>query len=154
MINNLFVELCDPSSDSALELTRRLFYELEDIYGKGTMENFVEENAAFIFFIIIKSGTTNIACGGVNHINETTAEIKRMYVKDEFRGKGLSKLVLNSLEDFIKNKGYKRIILETGGKQPAAISLYRKFGYSEIPCYARHSLDPESICFAKNLGFS
>jgi GNAT superfamily N-acetyltransferase len=76
-----------------------------------------------------------------------------MYVKEEFRGEGLSKLVLNSLEDFIKNKGYNRIILETGGKQPAAISLYRKFGYSKIPCYARHSLDPESICFAKNLGF-
>jgi putative acetyltransferase len=151
MINNLFVEEYDPSSVDALELTQRLFHELEGIYGKGTIESFVEENAAFIYFIVIKSGAVNVACGGVNHINESTAEIKRMYVKEEFRGKGLSKLVLNSLEEFISKKGYKRIILETGGKQPEAISLYRKFGYSEIPCYARHSLDPESICFAKNL---
>ena len=151
MINNLFIEQCDPSSSDALELTQRLFLELESIYGKGTIEDFVEENAAFIYFMVIKSGTNNIACGGVNHIDETTAEIKRMYVKEEFRGKGISKLVLNSLEEFIKNKGYKRIILETGGKQPEAISLYRKFGYSEIPCYARHSLDPESICFSKSL---
>ena len=151
MINNLFVQQCDPSSPDALELTQHLFYELEAIYGKGTIEDFVEENAGFIYFMVLKSGIINIACGGVNHINETTAEIKRMYVKEEFRGKGISKLVLNALEEFIKNKGYKRIILETGGKQPEAISLYRKFGYSEIPCYARHSLDPESLCFAKNL---
>ena len=151
MINNLLVKQCDPSSADALELTQYLFNELEAIYGKGTIEDFVEENAGFIYFIVLKSGLVNIACGGVNHINESTAEIKRMYVKKEFRGKGMSKLVLNSLEEFIKNKGYKKIILETGGKQPEAISLYRKFHYSEIPCYARHSLDPESLCFAKNL---
>ena len=151
MINNLFVQQCDPSSADALELTQRLFFEFEAIYGKGTIEDFVEENSGFIYFMVLKSGLINIACGGVNHIDETTAEIKRMYVKEEFRGKGLSKLVLNSLEEFIKNNGYKSIILETGGKQPEAISLYRKFGYSEIPCYARHSLDPESLCFAKNL---
>jgi GNAT superfamily N-acetyltransferase len=151
MINNLFVQQCDPSSADALELTQRLFFELEAIYGKGTIEDFVEENSGFIYFMVLKSGLINIACGGVNHIDDTTAEIKRMYVKKEFRSKGLSKLVLNSLEEFIKNNGYKRIILETGGKQPEAISLYRKFGYSEIPCYARHSLDPESLCFAKNV---
>ena len=151
MINNLFVQQCDPSSADALELTQRLFFELEAIYGKGTIEDFVEENSGFIYFMVLKSGIINIACGGVNHIDETTAEIKRMYVKEEFRGKGMSKLVLNSLEEFIKNNGYKKIILETGGKQPEAISLYRKFGYSEIPCYAHHSLDPESLCFAKNV---
>ena len=151
MINDLFVQLCDPSSPDALELTQLLFFELEAIYGKGTIEDFVNENSGFIYFMVLKSGLINIACGGLNHIDDTTAEIKRMYVKEEFRGKGLSKLVLNSLEEFIKNNGYKRIILETGGKQPEAISLYRKFGYSEIPCYARHSLDPESRCFAKIL---
>ena len=151
MIHNLLIQQCDPSSADALELTQRLFTELEAIYGKGTIEDFVEENSGFTYFMVLKSGLINIACGGVNHIDESTAEIKRMYVKKEFRGKGMSKLVLNSLEEFIKNKGYKRIILETGGKQPEAISLYKKFQYYEIPCCARHSLDPESLCFAKNL---
>ena len=151
MIHNLLIQQCDPSSADALELTQRLFTELEAIYGKCTIEDFVEENSGFTYFMVLKSGLINIACGGVNHIDESTAEIKRMYVKKEFRGKGMSKLVLNSLEEFIKNKGYKRIILETGGKQPEAISLYKKFQYYEIPCCARHSLDPESLCFAKNL---
>jgi putative acetyltransferase len=151
MIHNLFVQPCDPLSADALELTQRLFSELEDLYGKGTIENFVDENGSFKYFLVIKSDNINIACGGVNHINDTTAEVKRMYVREEYRGKGISNLVLNALEEFIKNNGYTRIILETGGKQPVAVSLYKKFGYSEIPCYARHSLDPESICFAKDL---
>jgi GNAT superfamily N-acetyltransferase len=151
MIKNLFIEQCDPLCDDALEMTMGLFYELEGIYGKGTIEDFTSQNGKFIYFILVKSDSENIASGGVNHINETTAEIKRMFVKKEFRGKGLSKLVLNALEEYIKGKGYSRIILETGGQQPEAISLYRKFGYSEIPCYDRHSLDPESICFGKDL---
>jgi|ERR1035437_5763095 GNAT superfamily N-acetyltransferase len=151
MIKNLFIEPCEPLSDDALELTRGLFYELEGLYGKGSIENFTEENGKFIYFLVVKSGDINIASGAVNHINGTTCEIKRMFVKKEFRGKGLSNLVLNALEEFIRKGGYRRIILETGGKQPEAVSLYRKFGYSEIPCYGRHSLDPDSICFGKDL---
>jgi GNAT superfamily N-acetyltransferase len=151
MIDKLLVLPSDPSSEDALELTSGLFLELEELYGKGTIEDFTEENKNFLYFLVVKSGDTNIACGGVNHINETTAEVKRMFVKKSYRGKGLSKLLLNAIEEFIINKGYKRIILETGGLQPTAISLYRKFGYKQIPCYARHSLDPQSICFAKDI---
>jgi len=40
MIKNIFIVPCDPSSEDALELTQGLFYELEGIYGKGTIENF------------------------------------------------------------------------------------------------------------------
>lgn len=151
MIKNIFIVPCDPSSEDALELTQGLFYELEGIYGKGTIENFTGENGKFICFLVVKSDDINVASGAINHINETTAEIKRMFVKQGFRGRGLSKLVLNALEEHIKVKGYKRIILETGGQQPEAISLYRKFGYTEIPCYDRHSLDPNSICFGKDI---
>jgi GNAT superfamily N-acetyltransferase len=151
MIKDLIIIPCDPSGEEALELTQGLYYELEELYGNGSIENFTEENGKFIYFLVVKSGEINIASGGINHINETTAEIKRMFVKKEFRGKGLSKLVLNALEEFIKEKGYKRIILETGGQQPEAISLYRKFGYTEIPCYGRHSLDPNSLCFGKDI---
>jgi len=151
MIKNLFVQQCDPSCEDALELTQGLFSELEGLYGRGSIENFTDENGKFIYFLVVKSGDINIASGAVNHINGTTCEIKRMFVKKEFRGKGLSKLVLNALEEFIRKGEYRRIILETGGKQPEAVSLYRKFGYSEIPCYGRHSLDPDSICFGKDI---
>ncbi len=151
MIYNLIIQQCDPLCENALELTQGLFHELEDLYGKGSIENFTEENGKFIYFLVVKSGEINIASGAVNHINESTAEIKRMFVRKGFRGKGLSKLVLNALEEFIRGQGYNRIILETGGQQPAAISLYRKFGYTEIPCYGRHSLDPDSLCFGKDL---
>ncbi|MDR3609499.1 MAG: GNAT family N-acetyltransferase [Ignavibacteriaceae bacterium] len=151
MIHNLFVQQSDPLSPDAIELTQRLFFELEAVYGKGTIENFLDENGSFIYFLVIKSDNINIACGAVNHIDSTTAEIKRMYVREEYRGKGLSNLLMNALEEFINNKGYKKIILETGGKQPVALNLYKKYGYFKIPCYSRHAGDPESICFAKNL---
>jgi GNAT superfamily N-acetyltransferase len=151
MIKDLFIEPCDPQGKDALELTQGLFNELEELYGPSTLENFIEENGKFVYFLVVKSGHINIASGGVNQVNETTAEIKRMFVKKGFRGKGLSKLVLNALEEYIRIRGYKRIILETGGQQPEAMSLYRKFGYTQIPCYDRHSLDPNSVCFGKDI---
>lgn len=79
------------------------------------------------------------------------AEIKRMYVVPEARGRGLSRLVLAALEDDARAAGRSRMVLETGIRQPEAISLYTSSGY--LPC-AKFGLyrDGElSRCFAKPL---
>ncbi len=64
---------------------------------------------------------------------------------------GLSKLILRQLEDYAKELNYTRLILETGIKQPEAISLYQKFGYNPLRCYGRHANDPDSRCFEKTI---
>lgn len=79
------------------------------------------------------------------------AELKRMFVVAEARGRGLARRVLSRLEDDARAAGRTRMVLETGTKQPEAIGLYTSSGYA--PCakfgYYRHY--PDSRCYAKPL---
>ncbi|WP_430377692.1 GNAT family N-acetyltransferase [Streptomyces sp. B1-3] len=79
------------------------------------------------------------------------AELKRMYVIEQMRGRGLARRVLSALEEDARAAGRLRMVLETGTKQPEAIALYTSSGYE--PCakfgYYRHHED--SRCFAKPL---
>ncbi len=79
------------------------------------------------------------------------AELKRMYVIEQMRGRGLARRVLSALEEDARAAGRLRMVLETGTKQPEAIALYTSSGYE--PCakfgYYRHYED--SRCFAKPL---
>ncbi|MFG2603898.1 GNAT family N-acetyltransferase [Streptomyces sp. NPDC048514] len=79
------------------------------------------------------------------------AELKRMYVIEEMRGRGLARRMLAALEEDARMAGRVRMVLETGTKQPEAIALYASSGYE--PCarfgYYRHY--EESRCFAKKL---
>jgi putative acetyltransferase len=140
------------SSEDITRLSIALHKDLELRYGKGTIEEFLEENNSMLIFFAALNGTdSDVACGALKHFDIITAEVKRMYVKDEFRGKGISKLILNKLEETALNLGYKKIVLETGLKQPEAMSLYEKYGYTKIKPYGRHKDDPDSICYEKYL---
>lgn len=79
------------------------------------------------------------------------AELKRMYVIDAMRGRGLARRMLATLEEDARTAGRVRMVLETGTEQPEAIALYTSSGYE--PCtkfgYYRHF--EESRCFAKRL---
>jgi len=152
MLNNKIetqIKQVNPTSSEAIKLTVELFNELEEIYGKGRIEDFTSENEEFIYFILVYYNSETIGCGSLRHFREETAEIKRMYVKKEFRCNGISKLILTDLENTAKEKNYKRIVLETGIRQPEAVNLYQKYMYKRINCYGRYADDPESICFQK-----
>ncbi len=132
------------------EMSASLHADLELRYGKGSIEEFIEENKhMMIFFAAADEENIVAACGALKHFDNRTAEIKRMYVKDDYRGRGLSKLILRELEDTALRMDYSRIVLETGLKQPEAMSLYEKFGYTKIKPYGRHKDDPDSICYEK-----
>lgn len=73
-----------------------------------------------------------IAGGGFTRHDATTAEIRRMYVVAQHRGRGVGYLLLTAIEASVKAAGYGRAILDTGPKQPAAEALYRGAGYTEI----------------------
>ncbi|MEU1409397.1 GNAT family N-acetyltransferase [Streptomyces sp. NPDC005728] len=79
------------------------------------------------------------------------AELKRMFVVAEMRGRGLARRMLTALEEDARSAGRVRMVLETGAKQPEAIALYASSGYE--PCvkfgYYRHYED--SRCYAKQL---
>ena len=76
-------------------------------------------------------------------------ELKRMYVRPAFRGRGLSRRALATLERIATERGLRRLILETGVRQPEAIGLYRSAGYRRIPAYGPYVEAPTSVCYAR-----
>jgi GNAT superfamily N-acetyltransferase len=79
------------------------------------------------------------------------AEIKRMYVTPGARGRGVGRFILDELEAVARQLGIRRLVLETGPRQPEALALYRRAGYVEIPLFGEYVGAEFSVCMAKNL---
>ncbi|MDQ0909913.1 GNAT family N-acetyltransferase [Streptomyces canus] len=79
------------------------------------------------------------------------AELKRMYVVDVARGRGLARRILTALEDDARAAGRIRMVLETGNKQPEAIALYTSSGYEPCGKFGYYRFHEDSRCFAKPL---
>ena len=81
--------------------------------------------------------------------NGADLELKRMFVKPSHRGGGVSTLILDTVEDAARKAGRPRLILQTGDRQPDAVRLYEKSGYSRIPIFSPYEVMPFSNCFEK-----
>lgn len=92
-----------------------------------------------------------VGCGAFKEFNTNTVEIKRMFVLPDYRGKGFAKAVLIELELWAAALNYTHTILETGKKQPEAIQLYLKAGYTIIPNYGQYENVENSICMTKEI---
>ncbi len=92
-----------------------------------------------------------VGCGAFKEYEPTVAEIKRMFVLPEKRGKGIASTVLNALEIWAKENGFQDAILETSNQLTNAISLYQKSGYEIIPNYGQYIDVESSVCMKKIL---
>jgi GNAT superfamily N-acetyltransferase len=92
-----------------------------------------------------------VGCGAIKEYDRSTMEVKRMFVKDEYRSKGIATKVLINLENWTRELGFSKCILETGLKQPEAIHLYKKNGYTIIPNYGQYAGVDNSVCMEKVL---
>jgi putative acetyltransferase len=101
--------------------------------------------------VVLYVDTIPAGCGCFKTYSTDTVEVKRMFVETSFRGKGLSKIILQALEEWAAEKGYKKAVLETADKQPEAIGLYTTLGYERIANYGPYVAMPASICFCKAL---
>ena len=79
------------------------------------------------------------------------AEIKRMYVVQAARGRGLARRLLRRLEETAAASGADAMVLETGQRQPAAVRLYRSSGYTDIPRFGHYAHEPEAVHLGKSL---
>ena len=93
-----------------------------------------------------------VGCGAFRKFEPQIAEIKRMFVLPENRGKGIAGKVLAELESWAKESGFSKCVLETGLKQPEAVRLYQKSGYEIIPNYGQYAGVENSVCMRKILG--
>lgn len=107
--------------------------------------------AALKHVIVAYDGDEAVGCGAIKEYEPGVAEVKRMYVPEEHRGGGIASLVLGRLELWTAELGYTKCILETGIKQPEAIGLYKKNGYTQIPNYGQYEGVESSVCFEKIL---
>ena len=92
-----------------------------------------------------------VGCGAIRLLDVDTAEIKRMYVGPGARGHGIGRMILDSLESEARRLGARRLVLETGERQPEAVALYARAGFSRIPAFGEYIGSPLSVCMAKSL---
>lgn len=102
--------------------------------------------------IIAYDGDDPVGCGSFKQYEEGTAEIKRVFVKSEYRGKGISKQIMNMLEEKAIEQGFTALILETGYLLSSARSLYQKMGFTVIDNYGQYKGMIESVCMQKKIG--
>jgi GNAT superfamily N-acetyltransferase len=101
--------------------------------------------------VVVYKKNIPVGCGAFKEFNAVTTEIKRMFVSKEFRGKGFAKILLLDLENWSKELGYQKCILETGKRQVEAVKFYKKCNYKQIPNYGQYQEMDNSICFEKHL---
>lgn len=108
-----------------------------------------EEMVATLAIVVDDVVVGCAALRDASRYGEGYGELKRMYVRPAFRGRGLSRRALASLEQIATERGMRRLILETGVRQPEAIGLYRSAGYRRIPAYGPYVGEPTSVCYAR-----
>ncbi|GAB3607437.1 GNAT family N-acetyltransferase [Conyzicola nivalis] len=93
-------------------------------------------------FLLVETDGRVVSAGAFMTIDAATVEVKRMWTHSDHRGRGLAKLVLAELEAEARRRGFSRVVLSTGPRQPEAVRLYLATGYT--PLFDR-SLPPEEI---------
>ena len=101
--------------------------------------------------VVVYEDNRAVGCGAFKAYQDEIAEIKRMFVNPEDRGKGIASQILGALESWAKELSFTSCILETGKKYPEAIALYKKNGYGIIPNYGQYESVEDSVCFKKTL---
>lgn len=134
----------DPDADR-LRTTQQ--DELKERYGGvGDLEPHIPPEGVAAMLLVRVDGVA-AGCGALRGRGEGIGELKRMFVSPEFRGRGLSRLVLVELERRAVALGWERLILETGVLQPEAIGLYLSAGYTPMPNYPPYDVEADSRCF-------
>jgi putative acetyltransferase len=134
------------------KLTGELDIELCKIYNTNP-EDYEEYNRITGLPTVVLAYENDVVtgCGCFKRFDDHTVEIKRMYIREDQRGKGIASSLLAELEAWAKELGYKEAVLETGKGQPNAISLYKKYGYQVTENYNQYDDLEISVCLKKSL---
>jgi GNAT superfamily N-acetyltransferase len=146
------VPLTDPAAEP---LVRGLTAEYQRRYGGATSEMSAYDPSDFeppagCLLVLTLDGKT-VAGGGFRRLDESTAEVKRMWTDPAYRRRGLARQILDLLEAEAAARGYRRLRLETGRAQPEAVALYTATGWGPGESYGRHRDSPRAVFFEKPL---
>ncbi|MGI5443917.1 GNAT family N-acetyltransferase [Streptomyces shenzhenensis] len=146
----------------ALELNDEVQAEYHLRYGDGGDATALDASdftpPRGVYLIAYDESGRPVATGGWRSQDENgegnedgDAELKRMFVIEEMRGRGLARRLLTTLEDDARAAGRSRMVLETGTKQPEAIALYVSSGYEPCAKFGYYRHHDSSLCYAKPL---
>lgn len=146
----------DPSSEEAGTLLRQSDDHLLGLYPPSSthLDDAKQLACTNVTFVGAWIGESIAGCGAAKIMDDDGryGEIKRLFVAQEHRGKGLARAIMQHLEAHLMSAGVDVARLETGIRQPAALSLYRMLGYVERGRFGRYRHDPLSVFMEKRLG--
>ena len=142
-----------PDTPDAIALITELEATLEPLYPRESRHGLSVERliAEAVPFFVLRSGGIAAGCGGVKLFGTAYGEIKRMYVRPLFRGRGFARLMLDHLSEYARAQGITLLRLETGIHQHEAIGLYERTGFQRIPPFGDYQADPLSAFYEKSL---
>ncbi len=151
---------CEPArSPEDIEETGTLFREYEKSLGIDLcFQNFEEELASLPgdyappsgSLLLARSGDALAGCVALRKLEGEICEMKRLYVRDAFRGRGIGRLLAKKIIEEGRRIGYRRMLLDTLPSMQAAILLYRSLGFREIEPY-RHNPIGGALFFERKL---
>ncbi|HQY88025.1 MAG TPA: GNAT family N-acetyltransferase [Tepidisphaeraceae bacterium] len=143
-----------PDSADAVALITELESILEPLYPSKSRHGFSVEKliAENVAFFVLRDDGKPAGCGGIKLFGAEYGELKRMFVRPEFRGRGFAKLMLDHLENYAREQNVPLVRLETGIHQLEAIGLYERSGYRLIGPFGSYGEDPFSRFYEKRIG--
>ena len=137
----------------------RHFYAVTEAYysrivgGKENRAGFVPFNASAGIpdVLLAYADDQPVGCAGLKRYSNTDAEVKRLWVEPEYRGRHIASGLMEQIEEKARTNGYRRIVLQTRPIMPDAVALYTKRGYTLIPNYPPYDKLPGAVCYAKAL---
>ena len=142
-----------PDSADAVALITELEAHLDPLYPSKSSHGYSVEKliAQSVAFFVLRDNGTPAGCGGVQLFGTEYGELKRMYMRRQFRGKGFGRMLLDHLAAYARDQGVGLLRLETGIYQADAIRLYERAGYQRIPPFGTYIEDPLSLFLEKRI---
>ena len=102
-------------------------------------------------FLVAEIDGVAAGCGGWRARGDGTAELKRMYVEPAFRRRGIAAVLLAELERTAAAAAHRRLLLNSGDRQPEALALYHRAGYTPVAGYGVYADAPGAVFLGKEL---
>lgn len=140
--NKDFQELCKKLDDFQNEIfPERMKLKMSALDGLNKLEK----------IFIMYDGDCAIATGGLKPLNNEIAELARMYTNSNYRGQGLAKIIIKKIIEYAKEKGYRKLILDTWKDSISAKKLYISLGFKERPPFDEEAFQNSFSTHDKNI---
>ena len=137
----LEIQVSDPAGRDATALVADFFAEIASRYPgfdasrqpSAPLDAFTLRQGGV--FLIALRDREPIACAGLQRLDETTGEVRRVFGREAARGGGVGRVLLTTLLETARDLGYQRVRLDTGDRRPEARGLFQAFGFRDVDDY-------------------